>query len=444
MTMNAASESFHGFHDQEEFFLKEMQKMAAEDMYSSLERNLKEKKTSDTKGNFEDITRPLDLNEDEIFYKNYFKAGKDPLTLKKFLQSVDLDDAVSRHLIIPELLPEIISYEMYDSEYFKEGVNRNVILTRHNRYTPPFLHRHDFYEIIYVYHGRCVQNIGLDRKQFLEGDLIFIAPGIYHTMEVFDDESIVLNILLRKGTFYQMFRPLMGGHNLISEFFSGGMYHSEKIRYLVFHKAQKNLAETRHRINYLWQEQIHNDMFSDQILVGMLIFLISMIMRNDQDVMESSLSETHSDRREDFQVLRYIEDHLSEVTLNDIADHFGFSVSHCSRLIKASTGQSFNDWKRALRIRRAEQLLLGTKTPVSEISAELGFENPESFIRAFKKELHITPAKYRVLLFLSPCFRIEEVLVSTLTFAGTEKHLHTCHPYLYNDKCMDGMRHFAV
>ena len=42
MTMNAASESFHGFHDQEEFFLKEMQKMAAEDMYSSLERNLKE------------------------------------------------------------------------------------------------------------------------------------------------------------------------------------------------------------------------------------------------------------------------------------------------------------------------------------------------------------------------------------------------------------------
>ena len=156
-----------------------------------------------------------------------------------------------------------------------------------------------------------------------------------------------------------------------------------------------DIIDARRRIDYLWREQMHNDMFSDQILVGLLIFLISMIMRNDQDVMESSLSETHSDRREDFQVLRYIEDHLSEVTLNDIADHFGFSVSHCSRLIKASTGQSFNDWKRALRIRRAEQLLMGTKTPVSEISAELGFENPESFIRAFKKELHITPAKYR-------------------------------------------------
>ena len=52
MTMNAVSESFQ---DQEEYFLKEMQRMAAEDMDSSLERDLREKKTSDTKGNFEDI-----------------------------------------------------------------------------------------------------------------------------------------------------------------------------------------------------------------------------------------------------------------------------------------------------------------------------------------------------------------------------------------------------
>ena len=35
-------------------------------------------------------------------------------------------------------------------------------------------------------------------KDFTEGDLIFIALGVYHTMEVFDDNSIVFNILLRK------------------------------------------------------------------------------------------------------------------------------------------------------------------------------------------------------------------------------------------------------
>ena len=90
MTMNTAAESYpdyrESYPDHREFSLENMQKMAAEDMVNSLERDLQEKRPFDAKGNFEDITRPLVLNEDEIFYKNYYKAGKDPLTLKKFLQ----------------------------------------------------------------------------------------------------------------------------------------------------------------------------------------------------------------------------------------------------------------------------------------------------------------------------------------------------------------------
>ena len=62
---------------------------------------------------------------------------------------------------------------------------------------------------------------------------------------------------------------------------------------------------------------------------------------------------------------------------------------------KSTTGQSFNDWKRLLRIQKAERLLVNTQKSVADISEILGYENPETFIRAFKKELHITPAKYR-------------------------------------------------
>ena len=46
-------------------------------------------------------------------------------------------------------------------------------------------------------------------------------------------------------------------------------------------------------------------------------------------------------------------------------------------------------------IRKTERLLINTQKSVADISEILGYENPETFIRAFKKELHITPAKYR-------------------------------------------------
>ena len=51
------------------------------------------------------------LNEDEKFYRDYYEAGQSSRELQAFLSGVDKEDAIRRHLVIPELLPEIISYE---------------------------------------------------------------------------------------------------------------------------------------------------------------------------------------------------------------------------------------------------------------------------------------------------------------------------------------------
>ena len=336
----------------------------------------------------------FELNEDEKFYKDYFEVSASSGQLKKFLDKVDLDDAIRRHLIIPELLPDIISYEMNDDEYFKDN-DRNVFISKHNRYTPPFLHKHDFFEIIFVFTGHCSQTISTTRKDFTEGDLIFIAPGVYHTMEVFDDNSIVFNILLRKSTFSQMFIPLMKGNNLLNEFFSEGLYHSQQIDYVIFHSGGEHLIDSQKEMLNVYHEHLFHDAFSDQVLVGMLTQLSAKMMRHYRNTVESSYRDKNEHQPENFKVMHYMQSHLEDVTLQDIADHFGFSLSYCSRLIKSTTGQSFNDWKRLLRIQKAERLLVNTQKSVADLSEILGYENPETFIRAFKKELHITPAKYR-------------------------------------------------
>ena len=209
---------------------------------------------------------------------------------------------------------------MNDDEYFPKDDPRNVFISPHNRYTPAFLHRHSFFEIAYVYSGHCQQTIGLGRKEFHSGDMIFIAPDVYHTMEVFDDASLIVN---------------------------------------------------------------------------MLIAMSARLMRNFQDSLESSYSREDVQKDEGFLVLDYIQKHLKDVNLSEVAEHFGFSLSHCSRLIKKTTGLGFNEWRRSLRIRRAENMLVNTDLTVGEISLELGYENTETFIRAFKKNLHVTPGKYR-------------------------------------------------
>ena len=40
-------------------------------------------------------------------------------------------------------------------------------------------------------------------------------------------------------------------------------------------------------------------------------------------------------------------------------------------------------------------MLLNTAKTVGEISLELGYENTETFIRLFRKVLHVTPGEYK-------------------------------------------------
>lgn len=339
------------------------------------------------------LDRMRQLNEDELFYKEYFLAGKSKGKLRKFLSGLDPEAIKARHLVVPEMAPNLISYTMADDEYFKTGDHKSVFISRHNRYTPAFVHKHEFFEIVYVMAGHCSQNIGVQALQFSAGDICMIAPGIFHTMEVFDDDSLVFNILLRRSTFYQMFTPLTLGDDLLSEFFSEGLYATNRIEYLIFHT--QNAPFIYDTMLEMCGEQLNRDEYTDQILVGTLTRATAEIMRTCKDTMETSFSRQMAVQSDDFLVMNYIQEHLPGVSLSDVAEHFGFSISYCSRLIKSSTGQGFNDWKRTLRLRRAEHLLLNTNQTIAEISDTLGYANPESFIRIFKKELHLSPSQYR-------------------------------------------------
>lgn len=212
---------------------------------------------------------------------------------------------------------------------------------------------------------------------------------------MFDDETAVFNILLWKATFYQMFAPLMKQHDIVSEFFSEGLYNSQHINYLIFHTNTPESVNVRKHMMQLYQEHLFHDACSDQIMIGMMTTLIGLITRHYLPSLESSLTDNVHQAPDHFLVLNYIQTNLNTVTLTDVAEHFGFSTSYCSRLIKSSTGLGFNEWKSSLRMRRVERMLLNTNKTVAAISEELGYMNPETFIRSFKKFTQMTPAQYR-------------------------------------------------
>ncbi|MGA2091130.1 MAG: response regulator [Endomicrobiales bacterium] len=95
-------------------------------------------------------------------------------------------------------------------------------------------------------------------------------------------------------------------------------------------------------------------------------------------------------------VKRYIERNIfKKVSLEDAAQIVGLNPKYLSRIFGDVAGMGFMDYKLKIKIDKAKEILNTTGSTISEISDKLGFMNPESFMRIFKKVTGKTPTKYR-------------------------------------------------
>ncbi|MFZ5802828.1 MAG: response regulator [Candidatus Omnitrophota bacterium] len=96
-------------------------------------------------------------------------------------------------------------------------------------------------------------------------------------------------------------------------------------------------------------------------------------------------------------VKRFIERNCFKKTnLEDAAQAVCLSPKYLSRLFKEETGESYVQYRIKLKIEKAKTLLArGSDGNVSQIAYKLGYENPESFIRQFKRFTKKTPTEFR-------------------------------------------------
>lgn len=84
-----------------------------------------------------------------------------------------------------------------------------------------------------------------------------------------------------------------------------------------------------------------------------------------------------------------------KLTLEDAAKAVCLSPKYLSRVFKQIVKKTFSEFKLEIKIDKAKELLNKTGYNINQISDKLGYENPESFIRQFKKLAGYTPTGYR-------------------------------------------------
>lgn len=308
------------------------------------------------------LQRLMDYTEDEKVYKKLYELRSDPEARKAYL--TEMEDYIKKHhMIVPDLpftnVPEIFSEDMFYSHLpISRGANVNV--TKHLRYTPVFRHSHAFFAVKYVLSGACGHTIDGKDAPLRQGDVVFTPPYSSETLEVFDD-SVVMTIHIRKDTFGDIFFNVLRYNNILSDFFMSHLYSKSPAKSITFPTA--NDEEIQGLILEMYQEVLLDDEYSWRLLNSLVPLFFAKLLRgySDQAII-TDYSENAGSENNRLRILSYINDHYRDVSLEELAAHFNYSVPHCSKLIRSETGIGFVAFVRRVKMNHAVSLLVNTKT----------------------------------------------------------------------------------
>lgn len=246
--------------------------------------------------------------------------------------------------------------------------------------------------MIYVLSGECTQRFLEEKVHLKSGDLCLLAPNVVHGIEAFQDDCVILNILIRRSTFLDIFYNTVRDKSQISLFFIGNIYAKRKIRFLLFHTDRDPVI--RNHILDMYQEHKNGDEYSDRIICGQLTIFFTQLTRRHREHLDIPDARKNKSEYESA-LINHIIVNCATITLSGLAKQFHFSEPYCSKFVKSISGLTFTSLLTNIRLQQGEQLLMLSQLSVEDISDKVGYKNPESFIRAFKRQYGMSPSQYR-------------------------------------------------
>lgn len=128
---------------------------------------------------------------------------------------------------------------------------------------------------------------------------------------------------------------------------------------------------------------------------GELLAQLFLPIKNKNETFESAMLNEFFDHLSDYMDSEkpYLN---NELRLVNLADQLGFSTHLLSKIINKKTDKNFNNFVNDYRLSEAENLLKSAEDMlVKEVYFDVGFNNKNSFYKAFKQKYNCTPTQYR-------------------------------------------------
>ena len=247
-------------------------------------------------------------------------------------------------------------------------------------------HHQGCHEITYVVSGTGQTLINGKPYPVNEHDVVINRMGEYHSICSSDDEKLRFFYL---GFTFEDVPESDGFIDTLSNFFE--------------HNRESKIIRDRYDIRTFFLKMLsefyHNEQFSDRIIKGYLEQILLMVYRN---FISSKKPETIPDEHQKavghttYAMIKFIEENVMDIdSLTVIAVHLGYSYKYLSHLFKRKTGMTLQGYLNYKKMEKAIEIIDSGAKSITEIAEMLNYDTVQSFSRAFKRTMKVSPSEYR-------------------------------------------------
>ena len=259
------------------------------------------------------------------------------------------------------------------------------------------LHKHHYFQLIYVLEGSGIHVVNENRFHFKKGDVFFLTPEDAHSYEAVSPPVFCI-IDFTKNFFFKTANSLDEKVD-ISEAF-------RRLEY-IFHNQHNVMGSLivdgdrqvfKALINQLIAEKENESPFSKIITQNIIFLLLNFIARCIQQ-RSVSYSREGKPQNKIHTISTYIQQHIYDkqlLLLDSLAEKFNMSEGHLSRYFKQQTGSTVKDYITRYKLDIIQTRLKFSDLTISEIAAELDFTDESHLNKTFKNAFGVTAKKFKL------------------------------------------------
>ena len=250
-------------------------------------------------------------------------------------------------------------------------------------------HWHDEMEILYFRKGQGYIDIGMERHEISEGDIVSVYPGQFHKLECPVGGSLSYDVIL-------FCLPMLytSQNDLCTEKYLLPLAEGRQDLPNILTPEDSCYPGVLECVRDIWNISLYYPEGYPLAVKGRLFQLLYILFYYQGE----PLIKTHRKKSEDNAriVLDYVISHFREkLTVETMASVSGLSESHFMKFFKTAAGVPFIEYLNDYRLFYGYTLLFETEIPILDVAKECGFDNFSYFSRIFKREFGMTPSKFR-------------------------------------------------